>query len=164
MIKFKVDKYFVPDLRDDFVMNDDYTLYEFIDGECDTAFWLGMYIDEWWDELTKDQKYLYSKQNRHNDEYAEPYKKQIDYWVQKFASLPDSGEEIDLIDLAEYVINNIILLDEDDLIPLCYFLGQTTGVAQERLEQSEEAKEEAEKDIRESELIEDEDEQANDIH
>lgn len=164
MIKFKVDKYFVPDLRDDFVMNEDYNLYEFIDGECDTAFWLGMNIYDWWDELSKDQKYLYSKQNRHNEEFIEPYRKQIDYWVQKFASLPDSEEEVNLIDVAEYVINNVILLDEDDLIPLCYFLGQTTSEAQERMDQAEEAEEQAKKDIEESELIEDEDEQANDLH
>ena len=77
MISFAVDPRFIQDLEDDFMVNKDQTLYEFIGKDPIRAFYLGYNINKWFEHLDKYQKYLYSKQARHNKDDLEKYQSQI---------------------------------------------------------------------------------------
>ena len=61
MISFAVDPRFIQDLEDDFMVNKDQTLYEFIGKDPIRAFYLGYNINKWFEHLDKYQKYLYYK-------------------------------------------------------------------------------------------------------
>lgn len=111
MISFAVDPRFVQDLEDDFVMNEKLTLYEFIGRDPVKAFYLGLNITEWFKEIDRRQRYLYSKQARHNKDDLEKYQKQIEFWASKF---PKEEEDIDLVELAEFIINNMLWEEETE--------------------------------------------------
>ena len=74
-------------------MNENLTLYEYINTDPVKAFYLGFYLDKWFKNINKNQRYLYSKQARHNHEDLRKYDKQIEFWKDKF---PGKGE----VDLA----------------------------------------------------------------
>ena len=116
-ISLKVDSNYCPDLHDDFVMNYDYDLYEFTEDDPVRAFYLGVHIQEWFPELEKEQKYLYSKQLRHIKDNLDT--EQIEYWIHKFSD----SEEIELAEMSEYVINNMFYTEEIDRINLALFFG-----------------------------------------
>lgn len=143
-MKFNVDELFVLDLQDDFVMNYDKDLYEFINGDPVKAFYLGWHIEEWFKLLEKDQKYLHSKLVRHNNIDCKPYNKQIDYWVNKFTK-GNPEAEIDLLDLSEYIYNNMFWDDktEDiDKMKVAFFLGGIVGKNVIKEEENEDDKQE----------------------
>lgn len=78
----------------------------------------------WFEDLEPKQQYLYSKQIRHNKEYLEKYKDQIQYWSDKFAN----GEDVVLEDLSEYILNNMFWdekTEELDRIKMAFFFGQS---------------------------------------
>lgn len=131
MYSLEVDENFVPDLRDDFVMNDEKDLYEFIGGNVVSAFYLGYNIEEWFQELDREQKYLYSKQIRHCKEEIEDYKDQIEFWTNKFSK---DEEEIDLGELAEYIINNIFIDSNSDLVKIAFFFGRLISIQNNKQE------------------------------
>lgn len=124
MIDLTVNKDFIYDLKDDFTMNDKKDLYQFIGGDLVKAFYLGVNLTEWFKELPAEKQYLYSKQIRHNKDNLEKYRKQLTFWTDKFSS---KDEEIDLVDLSEYILNNMIYEDNSDEINLALFLGTTVG-------------------------------------
>lgn len=122
MITFVVDSRYVQDLEDDFVMNEDLTLYEFIGKDPVKAFYLGYNINDWFEKIDKKQRYLYSKQARHNKDDLEKYQSQIMFWTKKFSG----EEEVDMFDLSEFIFNNIFFdkeTEESDRIKLAFFLG-----------------------------------------
>ena len=122
MISFKVDSNYIQDLEDDFVINEDKTLYEFIGNDPVRAFYLGLYISKWFSSIDRKQRYLYSKQARHNSDDIKKYQDQIKFWNEKF---PKSGE-VDLVELSEYLINNMFWdeeTEEEDIIKMAFFLG-----------------------------------------
>lgn len=121
MIDLTVTKDFIYDLKDDFTMNDKKDLYQFINGDLVKAFYLGINIDDWFQDLPSEKKYLYSKQIRHNKDNLEKYQKQLEFWTSKF---PSKTDKIDLVDLSEYILNNMIYEDDSDEINLAFFLGQ----------------------------------------
>lgn len=136
MISFAVDPRFVQDLEDDFMVNEDLTLYEFIGKDPVRAFYLGHNITKWFKDINRKQRYLYSKQARHNNDDLEKYQDQIEYWTRKF---PKEGE-ISMAELAEFVINNMFWeekTEELDRVKLAFFFGDAIAKAQE---QEEEAK------------------------
>lgn len=136
MISFAVDPRFVQDLEDDFMVNEDLTLYEFIGKDPVRAFYLGHNIIKWLKDINRNQRYLYSKQARHNNDDLEKYQDQIEYWTRKF---PKEGE-ISMAELAEFVINNMFWeekTEELDRVKLAFFFGDAIAKAQE---QEEEAK------------------------
>lgn len=136
MISFAVDPRFVQDLEDDFMVNEDLTLYEFIGKDPVRAFYLGHNITKWFKDINREQRYLYSKQARHNNDDLEKYQDQIEYWTRKF---PKEGE-ISMAELAEFVINNMFWeekTEELDRVKLAFFFGDAIAKAQE---QEEEAK------------------------
>ena len=121
MIDLTVTKDFIYDLKDDFTMNDKKDLYQFIDGDLVKAFYLGINIDDWFQDLPNEKKYLYSKQIRHNKDNLEKYQKQLEFWTSKF---PSKTDKIDLVDLSEYILNNMIYEDNSDEINLAFSLGK----------------------------------------
>lgn len=121
MIDLTVTKDFIYDLKDDFIMNDKKDLYQFIDGDLVKAFYLGINIDDWFQDLPNEKKYLYSKQIRHNKDNLEKYQKQLEFWTNKF---PSKTDKIDLVDLSEYILNNMIYEDNSDEINLAFSLGK----------------------------------------
>lgn len=131
MISFSVDPRYTQDLEDDFVMNEDQTLYEFIGNDPVKAFYLGYNITKWFKDIDRKQRYLYSKQARHNKDDLEKYQDQIEYWTRKF---PKEGE-ISMAELAEFIINNMFWeekTEELDRIKLAFFFGDTIAKAQEK--------------------------------
>ena len=124
MIDLTVNKDFIYDLKDDFTMNNKKDLYQFIGGDLVKAFYLGVNLTEWFKELPAEKQYLYSKQIRHNKDNLEKYQKQLTFWTDKFSN---KDEEIDLVDLSEYILNNMIYENNSDEINLALFLGITVG-------------------------------------
>lgn len=133
MISFDVDPRFIQDLEDDFMVNEDLTLYEFIDKDPVRAFYLGYNLTKWFKDIDRDQRYLYSKQARHNNDDLEKYQDQIEYWSKKF---PEE-DEISMTELAEFIINNMFWeekTEELDRIKLAFFFGDTIAKAQDKEE------------------------------
>lgn len=130
MISFAVDPRFVQDLEDDFMVNEDLTLYEFIDGDPIRAFYLGLNISKWFKDISRNQRYLYSKQARHNKDDLEKYSTQIEFWSKKF---PETGE-IDLVKLAEFIINRMFWEEKTEIIDkvkMAFFFGDAIFTKQE---------------------------------
>lgn len=123
MIDLKINNLFIPDLKDDFIMNRDLDLYEFINNNPIIAYYLGNNITEWFTLLDKEQQYLYSKQIRHCKDNLNKYEKQIQFWTKKFAN---GNEDINTVELSEYILNNIFIDNNEDFINLAFFLGKTT--------------------------------------
>lgn len=137
MISFAIDPRYVQDLEDDFVMNEDKTLYEFIGNDPVKAFYLGYNITKWFDYIDKKQKYLYSKQARHNKDDLEKYQKQIEFWANKYKS---PGPDIDMALLAEFIINNMFWEEETedlDKVKLAFFFGDTIATKERQQNQKE---------------------------
>ena len=127
MISFTVNPLFVLDLRDDFLMNNSKRLYEFIGKDPVKAFHLGVYITKWFDLLDRKQQYLYSKLLRHNQEEIESYMDQLKYWAEAFPH-SSKDDQINMIELSEYVFNNMIWNDEEtDQVKVALFLGMIVG-------------------------------------
>ena len=123
MISFAVDPRFVQDLEDDFMVNEDLTLYEFIGKDPVRAFYLGHNITKWFKDINRKQ--------RHNNDDLEKYQDQIEYWTRKF---PKEGE-ISMAELAEFVINNMFWeekTEELDKVKLAFFYGDAIAKAQEQ--------------------------------
>ena len=128
MIKLEVDSTFVEDLKDDFLINEDKTLYDFLEGDPVKAFYLGYNIYKWFESLDKKQKYLYSKQARHNRDDLQKYESQIEYWANNYKSLTD---KVLTTSLTEYIINNIILEKDTenlDRVKLAFFFGNIAAM------------------------------------
>lgn len=111
MISFTVNPLFVLDLRDDFLVNDSKKLYEFIGKDPVKAFHLGVHVAKWFDLLDRKQQYLHSKLLRHNQEEIEPYMDQLKHWTEAFPH-SSKDDQINIIELSEYVFNNMIFSSE----------------------------------------------------
>jgi hypothetical protein len=125
-MNLQVSNIYVMDLRDDFLMNYDKGLYDFIDGDIVKAFYIGMYIDGWFKELERKQQYLHSKLLRHNTEGLDEYLSQIKYWTKEYPATTN----VDALDLSEYLMNNIVWREDhedEDKIRVAIFLGMAAG-------------------------------------
>ena len=133
MISFAVDPRFIQDLEDDFMVNETLTLYEFIGKDPVRAFYLGYNLEDWFKDINRKQRYLYSKQARHNKDDLEKYESQINYWMENF---PKEGE-VPMAELAEYVMNNMIWEEETedlDRVKLAFFFGDALSTAEQQEE------------------------------
>ena len=117
-----VDNIYIEDLRDDIRVNYDYSLYEFIDGDVIKAFYFGYIIKDEFETFDQGRQYLYSKGLRHVGKDIEEYNPQIKYWIDKYIEQIKT-EEVDLIEVSEYVLNNLIYFDPKDIIKIALFLG-----------------------------------------
>ena len=116
-------------------MNEDLTLYEFIDNDPVKAFYLGYNITEWFKYIDKKQKYLYSKQARHNKDDLEKYQNQIEFWANKYKS-PEP--EVNMAALAEFIINNMFWEEETedlDRVKLAFFFGDTIATKERQCQE-----------------------------
>lgn len=118
MIQLEVTKLFIYDLEEDFVRNKKIELYDFIKGDPVKAFWIGYHFKEWFDKLDGEKPYLYSKQARHIIDYIGPNEEQIHYWIDK-----EGKDESMTLSTVEYVLNNLILENEDDLDKIAFYFG-----------------------------------------
>lgn len=123
-INLKIEYIEILDIRDDFIVNWDKTLYKFINNDPVIAFYIGFNIKRWFPLLECEQKYLHSKYLRHCTVDNDCYKKQIEYLIKKFPS----AEEIDLIELSNYVLNNIVLKKDSDFVSVSLYLGMVVGI------------------------------------
>lgn len=133
MISFAVDPRFIQDLEDDFMVNEDLTLYEFIGKDPVKAFYLGYNLTKWFKNIDRKQRYLYSKQARHNKDDLKKYQSQIEFWTKKF---PKNGE-ISMTELAEFIMNNMFWEEktEDlDKVKLAFFFGDAISTAKQQEE------------------------------
>lgn len=149
MISFAVDPRYTQDLEDDFMVNEDLTFYEFIGKDPVRAFYLGYNLAKWFKDINRKQRYLYSKQARHNKDDLEKYQDQIEYWTRKF---PKEGE-ISMVELAEFIINNMFWeekTEELDKVKLAFFFGDTIAQAQAADESTSEPLEPDNKDLPEA--------------
>lgn len=108
-------------------MNTSLKLYEFLSKDPLKAFHLGVHVSKWFEHLDKKQMYLHSKLLRHNQEEIEPYREQMKYWTEKF---PHEDDQINMIELSEYVFNNLIWnpdTEEIDKVKVALFLGMIVG-------------------------------------
>lgn len=119
MISLSIDKNYIPDLHDDVFGNYDLNLYQFIDGDPVRAFYFGMCIKKWFNDLDQQRQLLYSKQLRHSSDNLDKYKEQIEFWTKRFSE----DEEVDMLDFSEYLLNNMFYDKEFDLINIALFLG-----------------------------------------
>lgn len=118
------------------MVNEDLTLYEFIGKDPVRAFYLGYNLAKWFKDINRNQRYLYSKQTRHNKDDLEKYESQIEFWSRKF---PKKGE-ISMVELAEYIINNMFWeekTEDIDRVKLAFFFGDTIATSQSAEEESE---------------------------
>ncbi len=129
MISFAVDPRFIQDLEDDFMVNETLTLYEFVGKDPLRAFYLGYNIATWFKDITRNQRYLYSKQARHNKDDLQKYESQMEFWAKQF---PKHGE-ISMAELAEFIINNMIwnpATEDLDRVKMAFFFGDTIAMAE----------------------------------
>ena len=126
MTSFAVNPLFVLDLRDDFLMNNSQKLYEFIGEDPVKAFHLGIYVVKWFELLDKKQQYLHSKLLRHNQEEIEPYMDQLQYRTEQFPHT-SKDDQVDMIEMSEYVFNNMVINSEEDKVKVALFLGMIVG-------------------------------------
>ena len=116
----------IEDLHDDFRANQGDYFWEFINEEVDTAYYLGMYFDTWFHELKDfDRQYLYSIGARHANDDIDLYQKQLTFWSEKYVESHDE-DTIDVIEMHEYVLNNIILQPEDEelIVNIAFTIGR----------------------------------------
>lgn len=116
------------------MVNENLTLYEFIGKDPVKAFYLGLNINKWFKSISKNQKYLYSKQARHNKDDLEKYLEQIEFWSKKF---PKKGE-IDMVELSEFIMNNMFWeekTEDTDKVKLAFFFGNTIYAQKSQLEE-----------------------------
>jgi hypothetical protein len=136
MIDFDITKVDILDIRDDFLMNEVYHLYEFCNNDPTIAFWLGYYITEWFEELSKEQQYLYTKELRHNEEILIDYQNQVRYWLDRFTEKNNVEDDVPLLPFLKYLFENIFLLNEEDIIPLAVHYGKFLKDNEEQPKQS----------------------------
>lgn len=119
------------DLKEDFLMNNEYSLYGFFENDPERAFFLGCYFKEWFDLLeSNEKKFLYTSQARRVNEYLEDYIDQYQYWTDVYNKDKELNDNVELVSFSEYILNNMIFQPEDEEELSCYlafFLGTVTS-------------------------------------
>lgn len=133
-LNLDVNEIYVLDLKDDFIMNKDLDLYQFLGKDPVKAYILGVYIKRWFEELDKEQQYLYSKQLRHIRDDIKDYVDQFQFWCNK------APENITAREMFEFVLNNMFWKEETedlDKVRMALFLGQTETFSNEKVSSSD---------------------------
>lgn len=104
------------------MVNEDLTLYEFIGNDPIKAFYLGLNIQKWYQDIDRKQRYLYSKKARHNKDDIEKYLPQLEFWTKQY----HKEGEVDMVELSEYIMNNIFWdkdTEDRDKVKMAFFFG-----------------------------------------
>lgn len=133
MINLNVNCSYIEDLFDDVCDNTSEHLYAFIGNDPVKAFYFAMNIKDWASKLAGWQVRLYSRELRHVHEEIENLYPQIKFWQNKYMELFE-GKDVTLIHFPTYVLNNIIVDNDKDLIRVSLMLGANTADTKKRLE------------------------------
>lgn len=149
MIDLNVKPSYIEDLFDDVCDNTELHLYAFIGNDPVKAFYFALNIIEWSSKLEARQIRLYSRELRHVTEKTEHLLPQIRFWENKYCDL-FKDQKINLLHMPNYMLNNIIVDNDEDLINFALLLGANAARTEARLKSEGKLREE---DGREKELV-----------
>lgn len=131
MIDLNVKPSYIEDLFDDVCDNTELHLYAFIGNDPVKAFYFALYIAEWSSKLAAWQVRLYLKELRHVVKKTEHLFPQITFWENKYLDL-FKDQKVNLLHMFNYMLNNIIVDNDEDLINFALLLGaNAAGIAAE---------------------------------
>lgn len=146
MINLNVNCSYIEDLFDDVCDNTSKHLYAFIGNDPVKAFYFAMNIKDWSSKLAGWQIRLYSRELRHVQEEIENLYPQIKFWQNKYMELFED-KNVTLIHFPTYILNNIIVDNDIDLIRVALVLGANTANNKKRLESEKDDGEDDDRDI-----------------
>lgn len=130
-IDLNVKPSYIEDLFDDVCDNTELHLYAFIGNDPVKAFYFTLYITERSSKLAAWQVRLYLKELRHVIKKIEHLFPQITFWENKYSDL-FKDQKVNLLHTFNYMLNNIIVDNDEDLINFALLLGaNTAGIAAE---------------------------------
>lgn len=113
------DDIFIADLKDDFELegknNEEFSLFNFINGDLNKAFWFGFYYDEWKESIWIP--FMVRKQVRHLYESIVQYNPQLEWLNSK------RPNNLMMLDYVNYILDNIIYESYSDLVKIAIVLG-----------------------------------------
>lgn len=131
MIDLNVKPSYIEDLFDDVCDNTELHLYAFIGNDPVKAFYFALYITEWSSKLSAWQVRLYLKELRYVVKKIEQLFPQITFWENKYLDL-FKDQKVNLLHMSNYMLNNIIVDNDEDLINFALLLGaNVAGIAAE---------------------------------
>lgn len=132
MIDLDVNPLYIEDLFEDVCDNVSEHLYAFIGNDPVKAFYFALYITEWSPKLAAWQVRLYLKELRHIVEKIEHLFPQIRFWENKYSDL-FKDQKVNLLHTLNYMLNNIIVDNDKDLINLALLLGANAARTEAKL-------------------------------
>lgn len=130
-IDLNVKPSYIEDLFDDVCDNTERHLYAFIGNDPVKAFYFALNIIEWSSKLAAWQVRLYLKELRYVAKKIEHLFPQITFWENKYLDL-FKDQKVNLLHMLNYMLNNIIVDDDEDLINFALLLGaNAAGIAAE---------------------------------
>lgn len=97
---------------------------DFITSENE-AFLLGAYYNEW--EPIFNLPFKLTVYVRHVEERLQKLKSQMEFWANKFTKSQDANQQFNYLKYCNYVLDNLMLEDEEVRKDLCLYLGQQYG-------------------------------------
>lgn len=149
LIDLNVKPSYIEDLFDDVCDNTELHLYAFIGNDPVKAFYFALYITEWSSKLAAWQVRLYLKELRHVAKKIEQLFPQITFWENKYSDL-FKDQKVNLLHMPNYMLNNIIVDNDEDLINFALFLGANIAMVKAELESEDKPREE---DGKEKEVV-----------
>lgn len=132
-IDLNVKSSYIEDLFDDVCDNTEQHLYAFIGNNPVKAFYFALNIPEWSSKLAAWQIRLYSRELRRVTEKIEHLFPQIRFWENKYFDL-FKDQKVNLLHMPNYMLNNIIVDNDEDLIDFALLLGANAAGTKVRLE------------------------------
>lgn len=122
MIDLNVNPLYIEDLFEDVCDNTEQHLYAFIGNDPVKAFYFALNIKDWVPKLAAWQVRLYLKELRHVIKKIEHLFPQIRFWENKYLDL-FKDQKVNLLHMPNYMLNNIIVDNDEDLINFALLLG-----------------------------------------
>lgn len=149
MIDLNVNPLYIEDLFEDVCDNTEQHLYAFIGNDPVKAFYFALNIKDWTPKLATWQIRLYLKELRHAIKKIEHLFPQIRFWENKYCDL-FKDQKVNLLHMPNYMLNNMIVDNDKDLINLALLLGANAARTEARLKSEGKLREE---NGREKELV-----------
>lgn len=141
LIDLNVKPSYIEDLFDDVCDNTELHLYAFIGNDPVKAFYFALYIKYWAPKLAAWQVRLYLKELRHVIKKIEYLFPQINFWENKYLDL-FKDQKVNLLHMPNYMLNNIIVDNDEDLINFALLLGANVAEIKTELESEGKLREE----------------------
>ena len=136
MIDLNVNPLYIEDLFEDVCDNTEQHLYAFIGNDPVKAFYFALNIKDWTPKLATWQIRLYLKELRHAIKKIEHLFPQIRFWENKYFDL-FKDQKVNLLHMPNYMLNNIIVDNDEDLINFALLLGVNIAEIKTELMKSE---------------------------